>query len=157
MHKVVTMTDLYPVMKETLVAGGCIRLTVTGTSMLPMLKHGQDTVVLEPVSGMLHKNDVVLYQRENGQFVLHRIVALEPDSRYTMCGDHQFIREYHISHRQVIGRLNSFIHNGRLISRTSLGYKTYVFLLPVIRLFQRSFLAGGKDLFVTSRRTNENR
>lgn len=136
MHKLVAMADLYPVIEETLAAGGCISLTSTGVSMLPMLGDRRDTVILEPVTSSLHVNDVVLYRRNSGQFVLHRIVAKEPDGDYVLCGDNQFILEHHISRRQIIGKLQSFTHKGRNIFCDSPIYKIYICLLPLLRFLK---------------------
>ncbi|MDO5436494.1 MAG: hypothetical protein Q4G19_09010 [Clostridia bacterium] len=38
------------------------------------LRGGRDGILLTAVSGPLKKNDVVLYRRANGQFILHRII-----------------------------------------------------------------------------------
>ena len=79
---------LMPLIKERLAAGQSVRFSPKGTSMLPMLRQGIDSVVLSPLPKRLGKYDLPLYQRDNGQFVLHRIVAAE-DS-YTCIGDNQF-------------------------------------------------------------------
>ncbi len=140
MRKVVPMADLCPVMEETLKAGGLVSLTSTGTSMLPMLKHQRDIVILEQITSPLHVNDVVLYRRESGQFVLHRIVGMESNSDYVLCGDNQFIQEHHIARQQIIGRLQSFTRKGRRISCASPSYKAYVCLLPLLRFLKRGNL-----------------
>lgn len=142
MHKPMAMADLYPMITEVLEARGCVSLTTTGVSMLPMLCDRRDTVVLEPVISPLHVNDVVLYRRDNGQFVLHRIVGIEANGDYILCGDNQLITEHHIAHRQVIGRLQAFIRKGRRISCTSPRYKAYLYLLPLLRLLKRGFFVG---------------
>jgi hypothetical protein len=152
LHKVVSIDELFQVMEETLHAGGLVTLTSTGTSMLPMLKHQRDTVILEPVASPLHVNDVVLYRRLSGQFVLHRIVGLESNGDYILCGDNQFALERHISHRQVIGRLQVFIRKGRRISCNSPWYKAYVCLLPMLRLLRHGFYAGRRYMGAFKRR-----
>lgn len=140
MHKVILMAELYPVMEETLKAGGLVSLTSTGTSMMPMLQHQRDTIILAPVKNPLHVNDVVLYRRISGQFVLHRIVGLESNGDYVLCGDNQSIPEHHIARQQVIGRLQSFIRKGRRISCNSPSYKVYVTMLPLLRFLKHSLL-----------------
>ncbi len=61
-----------------------------GTSMLPMIRGGQDIVVIFPVENgsALAKYDVVFYKREDGTFVLHRIVSKKED-HFLCCGDNQ--------------------------------------------------------------------
>lgn len=140
MHKVVAMAELYPVVEEALSAGGSITLTSTGTSMLPMLRHQRDAVILERAAFPLRVNDVALYRRANGQFVLHRVVGMGPDGGYMFCGDNQFLLEHHIAHRQVIGRMRAFTRGGHRISCDAYGYKAYVFLLPALRRLRRGLL-----------------
>jgi len=142
LSRAVTLADLYLVIEEKLRAGGRVSLMASGVSMLPMLKHQRDTVVLGPATGTLLVNDVVLYRREGGQFVLHRVVGLESNGNYILCGDNQFVLEHHINHKQVVGRLVGFIRNGRRISCTSPWYKAYVLLLPVLRFLKHGLFIG---------------
>ncbi len=142
MYKVVAMADLYPVLEEKLRAGGPVTLTATGFSMMPLLHHQRDSIILEPLEGPPRINDVVLYRRESGQFVLHRIVSMETNGDYIMCGDNQYALEHHITQHQVVSRLQAFIRNGRRISCTSTWYKAYVCLLPALRLIRHGLSTG---------------
>ena len=139
MHKAVAMAQMYPVIRETLQAGGTVTLTSTGASMMPMLRHGEDTVTLEPAVGVLRINDIVLYRRDNGQFVLHRIVGMDQNGDYILRGDNQLTLEHHVRRQQVIGRLLAFTRKGRRIACTSVRYKAYVCLLPVLRALKPEF------------------
>ena len=69
----IPMEELMPLLQLQMEASGSAVLTVTGWSMLPMLHQGRDTVTLSPLPEKLKKYDLPLYQRENGQYVLHRI------------------------------------------------------------------------------------
>ena len=75
----VQLADYYPLMKETLDQGGTFSLTITGTSMFPFIVGNRDKVTLSPITGELKKNDLPLYRRSNGAFVLHRIVKVNKD------------------------------------------------------------------------------
>lgn len=134
MHKVVSMADLYPVMEEAMLAGCRVTLTVTGASMLPLLRHRQDTVTLETVTGRLRPNDVVLYRQADGRFVLHRIVGMEKNGDCILCGDNQLVWDHHVKRRQIIGRLVAFTRKGRKIACTSPWYLAYMLMLPSLRL-----------------------
>ncbi len=146
MHKVVAMADLYPILYETLHAGGIVSLTSTGTSMLPMLKHQRDSITLEPITSPLLVNEVVLYRRDSGQFVLHRIVGRESNGGYVLCGDNQIVFEHNIEYRQIIGRLQAFTRKGRYFTKESLPYKVYVGLVPALRLLKRWISFGRRHL-----------
>ena len=69
-----SMDAMVPLMKEALSLGRSVRFSPKGISMLPMLRQGRDSVVLSPAPERLRKYDIPLYIRENGQYVLHRII-----------------------------------------------------------------------------------
>ena len=50
--------ELLPLIREQLSRGECVRISPKGTSMLPMLRQGMDTVVLAPVPEHLKKYDI---------------------------------------------------------------------------------------------------
>ena len=63
-----------PIIRESLEGGRTVSFSPRGVSMLPMLRQERDTIELSPIVGRLKKYDLPLYQRESGQYVLHRIV-----------------------------------------------------------------------------------
>ena len=77
-----------------------------GISMLPMLRQGLDSVVLSPVPGKLKKYDLPLYQRENGKYILHRIIGA--GTTYTCMGDNQFVEEPGIRQEQLLAVVTGF-------------------------------------------------
>lgn len=115
--------ELLPLIREQIDHGGNVRIAPRGTSMLPMLRQGVDTVVLSPVPERLRKYDIPFYRRENGQFVLHRIVAL--GETYTCIGDNQFELEPGVRKEQMIAVVSGFTRGGREIPVTDLGYRCY--------------------------------
>ncbi|MBO4332499.1 MAG: S24/S26 family peptidase [Paludibacteraceae bacterium] len=99
-----------------------------GDSMMPLVKQGRDRlVIVRKPAGRLKKYDVPLYRRDNGQYVLHRIVRVTDDA-YVMLGDNRWALEYGITDRQIIGVLSAVIRKGRTVPVSSLQYRCYVFL-----------------------------
>lgn len=137
--KHVSLQEVLPIIEETLAAGGTVRLPITGTSMLPLLREGRDTVTLTAVSSQLKKFDLPLYRRKNGAFVLHRVVKTNSDGSYTMCGDNQWVKETGIRREQLIGVVCAIERNDKAFSVESKKYKFYVrvwhFFLPVRKYF----------------------
>ena len=76
-------------------------LTITGNSMSPFLIHGRDTVYLSRLTRHARRGDVLLYRRDNGAYVLHRVYAVTPET-YTMVGDAQTELESGIRPDQVV-------------------------------------------------------
>ncbi|MBR4960304.1 MAG: S24/S26 family peptidase [Clostridia bacterium] len=73
---------------ELLDSGAVIPLIVTGSSMLPFLKDGRDTVLLQKVD-KFKKGQILFFRRRNGLFVLHRIRKIRSDGRILVNGDAQ--------------------------------------------------------------------
>ena len=61
---------------------------VTGGSMSPFLASNRDYVYLEKPKRNLKKGDVVLFFRQNGDYVLHRIKHIRSEGYY-ITGDRQ--------------------------------------------------------------------
>ena len=126
-----------PLMAETLAAGCSVRFSPKGTSMMPMLRQGRDSVVLSPTPKMLRKYDIPLYRRDNGQYVLHRIIAV--GDTYTCMGDNQFRPEPGIRPDQIIGVVTAFYREDRRIEVTNPGYRIYCNVWHYSRFFRRFF------------------
>ena len=120
----VHMQDLMPVFQEMLAQGKTVRFSPRGVSMRPMLREGKDTVTLSPVTGKLKKHDIPLYRRDNGAYVLHRIIAA--GKTYTCIGDNQYVYEPGIRDDQIIGVVTSFTRGKREYSVTHWRYRLYV-------------------------------
>ncbi len=119
----VSVEDMIPLIRETLEGGKTVSFAPKGVSMLPMLRQGRDTVTLKRVEGKLRKYDLPFYRRDNGAYVIHRIVKV--GDTYTCIGDNQFALEPGIRHDQIIGVVSAFCRNGKTISVSHGGYKLY--------------------------------
>ena len=120
---VVGMDELVPIFKEQLSQGKSICFSPKGISMLPMLRQGKDTVTLSLPSQKLKKYDIPLYQRDDGKYILHRIVSAGDD--YTCIGDNQFTYEYGIRPEQIIAVVTSFSRGKKEHAVNTLTYKIY--------------------------------
>ena len=133
------LEQLMPLIREQLARGKPVRFAPRGISMLPMLRQGRDKVVLSPVTGKLKKYDIPLYQRDNGRFILHRIV--EVGETYTCIGDNQYDLEYGVRQDQIIAVVTAFTRDEKEIPVTDLAYRAYSriwhFLRPVKRVLGR--------------------
>ena len=153
----VPMGELTPLMTACLAQGQEVILTVTGNSMRPFLRHQRDQGVLTAVDGRaLQPGDVPLYRRQNGQYVLHRVVERQDgdtcrrlgesptpasenaaDVRYTMLGDAQTAREPGVTPEQIIAAATAFYRRGRRWDCDSPAYRHKVLrwhrLLPIRR------------------------
>lgn len=120
--RTVPMEALAEVVKLQLNNGGKATLTITGCSMLPMLVSHRDSVVLIP-PGTEVRGDVVLFQRANGKYVLHRIIRLTEEG-YICCGDNQAEQEP-VRKEQLVAIMDGFIRKGTYHHRSAIGYRLY--------------------------------
>ncbi len=121
-----SLSVLSPVITESIEAGSEVILTVTGNSMRPYLRHLRDQVVLKKCDPRALKvGDVPLYQRADGSFVLHRVVALGA-STYTMCGDAQTQKEYGVPNSRILAVATGFYRRGKYVSCDAFSYRLYM-------------------------------
>ena len=121
------LSDYDAAIREVLESGGEFRIYPSGTSMLPLLRQGKDSVSLIKPSGQLKTNDIAFYMRENGAYILHRVIKNE-NGIYTMCGDNQIALEKDVDHSRVIGVVNRIFRDDKPLNMNGAGYKLYLFL-----------------------------
>lgn len=126
-NKEVKMDLLMPVIKEKLELGAEVNLVSSGRSMNPLFRHGKDTVCLKKLTEEAKKYDIIFYQRDDGKYVIHRIVGKRKDG-YILRGDNQFINEYPVRPDQIIAKVISFNRDGKQISCDNFKYKCYMFV-----------------------------
>lgn len=108
-------------------SGGEFSIYPKGTSMLPLIVQGRDSVTLVKREGDLRKGDIAFYLRDNGQYVLHRVIKAE-NGRYTMCGDNQLSPETGIENRHIIGKVRRIERNGKTLTDRTFSYRLYKFV-----------------------------
>lgn len=115
---------------------GHLVYTNTGDSMMPLLRQHRDLLVILPKpAGRLKRLDVPLYKRDNGKYILHRVLWVRKND-YVICGDNQWYPECGIEDHHIIGILDAVIRDGKTIPlretpehpKVSWKYKLYVHL-----------------------------
>lgn len=138
-NKQYRLDDLMPTIRATLAQGRSIAIGPKGTSMLPLIRQGIDYVELSPLPEKLKKYDLPLYQRPDGQYVLHRIVKAE--DTYTCVGDNQFALERGVSRGQMIALTTAVYRGEKRIPVEAGSYRLYCRLWhwtrPVRKAYRR--------------------
>lgn len=99
---------------------------IKGTSMMPLLKEGRDRVELKPYCHeRLKKGDVVLYKKNDGTLVLHRIIKTENGEFFTVLGDHQFKNAERVNNNQIIAVACGFFIKGHYVNEKTRWYRLY--------------------------------
>lgn len=132
--KITDMSLLGTFISDSISNGSKVNLTVTGDSMYPLFKSRMDTVVLA-MPKKLKKRDIVFFKRENGSYILHRILKIK-NGVLTIAGDNEMKKEFPVKENQVIGVVESFTRNGKKYSITEPWYKLYSFIWCLIFPFR---------------------
>lgn len=144
LNKEVMLDDMVDIMLEKLNSGGTVTFSPRGKSMLPMLRDGEDVVVLSKPNGRLHLFDVPLYRRCNGGFALHRIVDFDINGNYILCGDNQFEVERGIKDSDIVAVMTAFYRKGKAYPVSSFRYKLYLNFWYYTRIIRRVY-RGSKN------------
>ena len=124
----VNLNEFWPVMREVIESDGQFTFFPHGTSMMPLIREGVDRVVLVKPKD-IKLGDVVFYQRDSGQFVLHRIVKIKK-GEYIMCGDNQFVLEHGITDKHILAKMEAVLRDGQTVDGSNERYRKYIKGLP---------------------------
>ena len=112
--RILSPEELVPPLVALLEVSDAVPLVISGSSMVPFLVHHRDTVYLSKVRQPLQPGDMILYRRDSGQYVLHRIYRAESET-FTLVGDAQTQLEYGIAPEQVLAVVSAVRRKGKLV------------------------------------------
>ena len=122
------------VLKELVEEGKEVSMLIAGSSMSPFLCHQRDSICFKKPDRELKKGDMVFYQRESGQYVMHRIYKIKPDGYY-MVGDAQTEIEGPLKREQIFGLITKVNRKGRWMKSGDFWWKffekVWIHMIPV--------------------------
>lgn len=118
-----SMADIVALMEQPLEEGKEVALTIRGNSMWPLLRSAQDKIFLKKLD-FYKIYDIILYKRDNGSYVLHRIVG-EKNGAFYLAGDGEFKKEYPIYNNQIVAGAVGGVRKGKPFSCAGLPYRIY--------------------------------
>ena len=95
-----------------------------GISMMPLIRPDKDLVTIVSPDE-LKKDDIVLFVRPSGQFVLHRIFEIKK-GRYNIIGDNQKVIEFKVPRERIVAKVKSIQRDGETVDFESKEYKKYL-------------------------------
>ena len=131
----VSMQELDTIIVQTVKAGGAVELTVTGCSMMPLLLDKRSIVRLRRKEHYA-LGDIVLFRRNNGEYVLHRVCRIH-DGLYDILGDNVPAPDCDIRPEQLIAAVCAYSRKGGYWHSSDRVYRCF---LPLIR--RAVFFAG---------------
>lgn len=102
--------------KELISQGKNIPVTIQlhGTSMEPLIRGWRDSVTIVPVTEELQTGDIVLFQRKDGSYVVHRFYQIKGEWIQTW-GDNCRFPDEPVPAESVLGIVCLVIKNGNTI------------------------------------------
>lgn len=144
MKKVLSTKELMPLIGDILKTAERVRFTVKGNSMYPVLRSDRDEVEVKKCDS-IGKYDIVLYQRKDGSYVLHRVLKEKGDT-LSIAGDFEQELESPVYKNQVIAKVDNIIRDGKKISCNNGIYKTYCVVWALVFKNRRKILKLLKKL-----------
>lgn len=148
--------------EEQLAEKGFYISTTVGVSMRPLLRANRDRVLIKPLKNQrLKKGDLALYRLPIGKYVLHRVIAVNPD-HYIIRGDNTYIKEK-IPDAWILGVMTEIYRDRRHITAQNKGYRVYVAIwqaiYPLRAFLRRLYLLAARlknKLFPRKKETDKN-
>lgn len=127
---------LFEEVDRLLSAGSSVRLTPTGSSMVPFIRGGSDSVIIERASEP-RRGDILLVRLGREHYVMHRLIAVSGDS-LTLRGDGNIAGEEHCRRSDVIGRVSA-VYTASGHKRCTAGWRTWQWLFPMRRWLLKAY------------------
>lgn len=124
------MEEIRSLIDEAFKNGQSFSFPINGTSMKPLLHTGDVVKIKDIKNHTVKKGDILLYQRQSGQYVIHRVRHIKKDS-YVIVGDHQVELEYGVKSSQVIAYAVSYKKCGKEHEYLLKGFKYMIYKLMV--------------------------
>ena len=121
------ISEYESLIREVLASNGEFRLYPRGTSMLPLIRQGIDSVALRQLDRPPRKYDILFYKRADGSYVLHRVKEVTP-AGLTIWGDNQYRLEHGVTDDQIIGYAARIFRGETELDCHSLRYRLYLWL-----------------------------
>lgn len=125
--------QLFPLIRELLVANKTVRLKVRGDSMYPFIRSDLDDITLEYADfNAVKKRDIVLIKRRSGAYVLHRVCKIT-EREFYMLGDAQQDLEGPLYPEQLVAKGVSIVRNGRELRCDAWGMRLAAWIWLLVR------------------------
>ena len=123
----IVIAEYDSLIREVLATDGEFRLYPRGTSMLPLIRQGKDSVALHRLDRPPKKDDILFYQRRDGSYVLHRVKEVTPQG-LTLWGDNHIMLEQGVQEEQIIGYAARIFRGARELNSQGFFYRCYLWL-----------------------------
>lgn len=140
--KQVDTREYVSVLKELVEEGREVSLLISGSSMSPFLIHQRDYIYFKRPERKLRKGDMVFYQRESGQYVMHRILRVKEDG-YDIIGDAQQEVEGPVQREQIFALITKVQRKGKWLEPGDFQWEffehVWLHMIPLRRMMIKGY------------------
>lgn len=146
-ERVVDTREYVSVLREIAAEGKVVSMRIAGSSMSPFLCHNRDYIYFTKPDRALRRGDMVFYQRDTGQYVMHRI--LKKDGRgFYIVGDAQTAIEGPVREDQIFARVIKVQRKGKILQPGDFWWEffehVWIRMIPVRRVIVKLYSIGAK-------------
>lgn len=130
------------VLRELVKEGKEVSMLIAGSSMAPFLVHQRDYIYFKKPERNLRKGDMVFFERNNGQYVMHRIWKVKPDGYYIV-GDAQTEIEGPVREEQIFAIITKVRRKNQWIAPGDFWWEFFehiwIRMVPVRRIVMKLY------------------
>lgn len=154
--KIVDTEELVSMLRGLTEEGHEVSMQITGNSMSPFLQNGRDKICFRKPEKPLKKGDMVFFQRETGQYVMHRICKKKQEGFY-LVGDGQIQTEGPVRPEQIFAVITKVQRKGKWIGPGSFWWEFFAHIwLRVIPLRRMMMSCYGKVKMLWTKNKDQN-
>ena len=146
-ERVVDTNEYVSVLRELAEEGRVVSMLIAGSSMSPFLCHNRDYIYFTKPDRELRRGDMVFYQRDTGQYVMHRIYKRKKDDYY-MVGDAQTQIEGPLRGDQIFARIIKVKRKGRIIEPGNFWWEffehVWIRIIPLRKVLEKLYSLWGQ-------------
>ncbi len=141
---VVDTREYVSVLRSVAEEGKVVSMLIVGSSMSPFLCHNRDYIYFTKSDREPRRGDMVFYQRDSGQYVMHRVYKKKREGYY-MVGDAQTQIEGPLRRDQIFARIIKVKRKGKIIEPGDFWWEffehVWIRIVPVRRGIERAYAA----------------
>ena len=140
--RVVDTNEYVSALRELAEEGRVVSMLIAGSSMSPFLCHNRDYIYFTRPDRELRRGDMVFYQRDTGQYVMHRIYKKKMDGYY-MVGDAQTQIEGPLRRDQIFALIIKVKRKGKIIRPGNFWWEffehVWIRIIPLRKVVEKGY------------------
>ena len=140
--RIVDTREYVSALRELVEEGKEVSMLIAGSSMAPFLVHRRDYIYFKKPERNLRKGDMVFFERDSGQYVMHRIWKVKPDGYYIV-GDAQTEIEGPVREEQIFAIITKVRRKNQWIAPGDFWWEFFehiwIRMVPVRRIVMKLY------------------